>query len=118
MAATQRATVPALGHGIGSTQVTRALATCATEADVVQVLYALLSPVFGYDVVNLQVLERAGWCHRTVVDQGVLQDPGRFPLAESYFASHYEAGRTVAGHPTYDTFQPSRGSPSNPRLAR
>src|ERR1019366_4091781 len=48
------ATPGALVHELGS---------CVTEADIVQVLYRGLEPIFGYDVVLLQVLEREGWYH-------------------------------------------------------
>ncbi|MBO0746182.1 MAG: hypothetical protein J2P43_14275, partial [Candidatus Dormibacteraeota bacterium] len=76
----------------------RALSTCVTEADIAQVLYARLSGPLGYDVVNLQVLERDGWMHRIVVDQGVLQDVRRLRVESSYFATQYGAGVIDAGH--------------------
>src|SRR5689334_1301259 len=44
------------------------LSTCATEADIVQVLYHGLQPIFGYDVVLLHVLEREGWYHGIPID--------------------------------------------------
>ena len=75
------------------------LNTCATEVDIVQVLYAALHPLFGYDVVNLHVLEREGWYHAFAVDSGVLQDVRRRHLSESVSESLYEAGRTVVVHP-------------------
>src|SRR4029077_1633341 len=50
------------------------LRSCVTEADIVQVLYRGFSPLFDYDVVMVQVLEREGWYHRVAVDTGVLQD--------------------------------------------
>lgn len=78
--------------------LTGALSTCTTEADIAQVLYARLSGPLGYDVVNLQVLERDGWMHRIVVDQGVLQDVRRLRVETSYFAEHYRKGETYAGH--------------------
>src|SRR5690349_19541703 len=59
------------------------LSTCATEADIVQVLFHGLQPVFGYDVVLLHVLEREGWYHSVPVDSGVLQDLRRRPLSDS-----------------------------------
>ena len=74
-----------LGHDL-----TQALASCATEADIVQVLYADLHPRFGYDTINLQVLEREGWYHSVPIDRGVLQDVRRRLLAESNFARNYE----------------------------
>jgi PAS domain S-box-containing protein len=69
----------------------RELRSCVTEADIVQVLYRGLSPMFDYDVVLMHVLEREGWYHRTAVDTGVLQDLTRRPLAESYFAKLFAA---------------------------
>ena len=67
------------------------LRSCVTEADIVQVLYRGLSPLFDYDVVLMQVLEREGWFHRIAVDTGVLQEMTRRPVAESYFAKLYAA---------------------------
>jgi signal transduction histidine kinase len=95
----------------------RALASCATEADIVQVLYAQLRTLFGYDAINLQVLEREGWCHRLIVDQGVLQDVRRMPLAESYFAEHFKEGSAAVGHFSGARMQYGRGpgSPDQPR---
>jgi GAF domain-containing protein len=78
------------------TRLLRGLASCATEADIVQTLYAELHPEFGYDVILLQVLEREGWFHETPMDRGVLQDVRRRRLADSVFAAHYEQPRTVA----------------------
>jgi PAS domain S-box-containing protein len=93
-----RASQHELTHRPDRDALIRTLASCATEADVVQVLYAQLRPLFGYDSIHMQVLEREGWCHRVVVDRGVLQDVRRLPLAESYFAAHYEQGAAVLGH--------------------
>src|SRR5579859_6569720 len=70
-------------------RLVRALSSCATEADLVQVLYAELRHVFGYDSINLQVLEREGWYHSLAIDRGVLQDVRRRPLVESLFADCY-----------------------------
>src|SRR5882762_982096 len=61
------------------------LSSCVTEADIVQVLYRGLEPLFGYDVVVLQGLEREGWYHSLAIDSGVLQDIRRRPLATSMF---------------------------------
>src|SRR5882762_9911175 len=58
-------TPAALVHELGS---------CITEADIVQVLYRGLEPLFGYDVVVLQTLEREGWYQSLAIDSGVLQD--------------------------------------------
>ena len=65
------------------------LGSCITEADIVQVLYRGLEPLFGYDVVVLQSLEREGWYHSLAIDTGVLQDMRRRPLATSMFAHMY-----------------------------
>ncbi|HEX6548678.1 MAG TPA: GAF domain-containing protein, partial [Candidatus Dormibacteraeota bacterium] len=69
-----------------------ALRTCATEADVVQVLYQALHQRFGYDVVVLHVLEREGWYHHVAVDQGILQDTRRRRLVDSQWAEFYKRG--------------------------
>src|SRR2546428_13931473 len=71
------------------------LGSCVTEADIVQVLYRGLHPVFGYDVVLLHVLEREGWYHSVPVDSGVLQDLRRRPLSDSVFAPNYAAQSAV-----------------------
>src|SRR6202051_3776910 len=73
-------TPAALVHELGS---------CITEADIVQVLYRGLEPLFGYDVIVLQSLEREGWYHSLAIDSGVLQDIRRRPLATSVFAHMY-----------------------------
>jgi signal transduction histidine kinase/putative methionine-R-sulfoxide reductase with GAF domain len=73
----------------------RELASCTTEADIVQVLYADLHPEFGYDVIVLQVLEREGRLHEVPIDHGVLQDVRRLRLADSHFRPYYERPRTV-----------------------
>src|SRR4029077_19954268 len=70
------------------------LGSCVTEADIVQVLYRGLQPLFGYDVVNLHVLEREGWYHSLPIDSGVLQDLRRRPLSGSMFATQYANART------------------------
>src|SRR5262249_41846938 len=74
-------------------RLVRALSSCATEADLVQVLYAELSKAFGYDSINLQVLEREGWYHSLAIDRGVLQDLRRRLLVESSFADCSRAPR-------------------------
>jgi two-component system, OmpR family, phosphate regulon sensor histidine kinase PhoR len=71
------------------------LSSCVTEADLVQVLYRGLQPQFGYDVINLHVLEREGWLHSLAVDSGVLQDPRRRPLKESMYARQYAYPKTT-----------------------
>src|SRR3979409_485979 len=65
------------------------LGSCVTEADIVQVLYRGLEPLFGYDAVVLHSLEREGWYHSLAIDSGVLQDMRRRPLATSMFAHMY-----------------------------
>jgi PAS domain S-box-containing protein len=91
--------------------VLTALASCVTEADVVQVLYGSLRPLLGYDVVSLQVLEREGWFHALAVDHGVLQDVIRRPLADTVFAANYEEPATTVLHPASQNVlvQRSRG---------
>jgi two-component system, OmpR family, phosphate regulon sensor histidine kinase PhoR len=65
------------------------LGSCITEADIIQVLYRGLEPLFGYNVVLLQVLEREGWYHSVAIDSGVVQDLRRRPLSGSIWADHY-----------------------------
>src|SRR3979490_836808 len=72
------------------------LGSCVTEADLVQVLYRGLHPRFGYDVINLHVLEREGWFRSMAIDSGVLQDIRRRPLRESIFARQYANPRITA----------------------
>jgi PAS domain S-box-containing protein len=71
------------------------LSSCVTEADIVQVLYRGLHPLFDYGVVLLQVLEREGWYHSLAIDLGVLQDLRRRPLAGTVFAGNYKTPRTT-----------------------
>jgi PAS domain S-box-containing protein len=71
------------------------LSTCVTEADLVQVLYRGLHPPYGYDVINLHVLEREGWYHSLSVDSGVLQDVRRRPLSGSVFNKQYANPHSV-----------------------
>ncbi len=73
-------TVSALIHELG---------TCVTEADLLQVLYRGLQGKFGYNSINLQVLEREGWYHSQPIDQGVLQDVRRRPVHESTYAQQF-----------------------------
>ncbi|TMF41028.1 MAG: hypothetical protein E6I30_00775, partial [Chloroflexi bacterium] len=65
------------------------LGTCVTEADLLQVLYRGLQGKFGYDAINLQVLEREGWYHSQPIDSGVLQDVRRRPVRESSYARQF-----------------------------
>jgi len=71
------------------------LSSCVTEADLVQVLYRGLQARFGYDTINLQVLEREGWYHSLPMDAGVLQDVRRRPVRESTFARQYANPKTT-----------------------
>jgi signal transduction histidine kinase/GAF domain-containing protein len=111
----QRAVPPArqsraLRPGLQS-RLVRALSSCGTEADLVQVLYADLHPVFGYDSVNLQVLEREGWYHSLAIDRGVLQDVRRRLLAESFFADCYQEPRPRVVEPPTDAPRPRGRGP-------
>src|SRR5215472_10980447 len=74
-------------------RLVRVLSSCATEADLVQVLYGELHQALGYDSINLQVLEREGWYHSLAIDRGVLQDVRRRLLVESFFADCYREPR-------------------------
>jgi PAS domain S-box-containing protein len=71
------------------------LGTCVTEADLLQVLYRGLQGKFGYDAINLQVLEREGWYHSNVIDAGVLQDVRRRPVHESSYADQFANPKTT-----------------------
>jgi len=103
-------TPAALVHELGS---------CVTEADLVQVLYRGLAPLFGYDVVVLQGLEREGWYHMLAIDSGVLQDIRRRPLANSMFAPLYTNPRTTLVPPRDPTMEEQAKGPGagqSPRL--
>src|SRR5207245_11293830 len=65
------------------------LSTCVTEADLLQVLHRGLQGKFGYDAINLQILERAGWYHSLAMDAGVLQDVRRRPVRESMYVRQF-----------------------------
>src|SRR5205807_4258708 len=71
------------------------LGTCVTEADLVQVLYRGLNTRFGYDAINLQVLEREGWYHSLPIDFGVLQDLRRRLVRDSNFARQFANPKTT-----------------------
>jgi PAS domain S-box-containing protein len=83
------------GPGPSASALIHELGSCVTEADLVQVLYRGLQPRFGYDAINLQVLEREGWYHSVPLDAGVLQDVRRRPLRESSFAKQFASPKTV-----------------------
>ena len=90
---------PARGNGRtpgpSATALIHELGSCVTEADLVQVLYRGLHGRFGYDVINLQVLEREGWYHSLPMDAGVLQDVRRRPVRESMFARQFANPKTT-----------------------
>src|SRR5437879_974183 len=65
------------------------LGTCVTEADLLQVLYRGLQGKFGYDAINLQVLEREGWYHSQPIDSRVPQDARRRPDRESMYVRQF-----------------------------
>ena len=65
------------------------LSTCVTEADLLQVLHRGLQGKFGYDAINLQILEREGWYHSLAMDAGVLQDVRRRPVRESMYVRQF-----------------------------
>src|SRR5487761_1205788 len=103
-------TPAALVHELGS---------CITEADIVQVLYRGLEPLFGYDIVVLHSLEREGWYHSLAIDTGVLQDIRRRPLATSMFAELYRNPRTTLvpiKDPTLEEQAKGPGAGMTPRL--
>ncbi|HEX6349842.1 MAG TPA: GAF domain-containing protein, partial [Candidatus Dormibacteraeota bacterium] len=102
----QRVTQPGTANRQG---LVAALRSCATEADIVQVLYQYLRSAYGYDVVVLTVLEREGWYHAFAIDQGILQDVQRRRLVESLFAPLYAAGKTEIIHPPVEAADRSRG---------
>src|SRR2546430_1469497 len=71
------------------------LSTCVTEADLLQVLHRGLQGKFGYDAINLQILEREGWYHSLAMDAGVLQDVRRRPVRESMYARQFSNPKTT-----------------------
>ncbi len=96
------------------------LGSCITEADLVQVLYRGLQPRFGYDVINLQVLEREGWYHSVPLDAGVLQDVRRRPLREATTAKYFANPRTTvipAVESWRQEFGKGPGTPVRPKFA-
>ena len=110
------------GYARLRSELIRSLQGSATEADIVQVLYAGLHPVLGFDVINMQVLEHEGWYHSVVVERGVLQDVRRRSLAESSFGHLYDHPRTtIIGAATASEYSNVKGrSPGlnrSPRLA-
>src|SRR5437868_12538942 len=92
-AARPRAHVRELGPNAAA--LVHELSTCVTEADLVQVLYRGLKARFGYDTINLQVLEREGWYHSLPIDLGVLQDVRRRLVRDSMFARAFANPKTT-----------------------
>lgn len=102
-------------------EMIRGLQGSVTEADIVQVLYAGLHPVLGFDVINLQVLEHEGWYHSVAVERGVLQDIRRRLISETSLGHLYEQPRTTIidarPGPEYSyVVTRSPGGDRNPRL--
>src|SRR5437899_4345156 len=89
---------PARGNGRtpgpSASALVHELGSCVTEADLVQVLYRGLQGRFGYDAINLQVLEREGWYHSLPMDAGVLQDVRRRPVRESTYSRQFANPKT------------------------
>jgi PAS domain S-box-containing protein len=83
------------GAGTSANALIHELGTCVTEADLLQVLYRGLQAKFDYNAINLQVLEREGWYHSLVLDNGVLQDVRRRPLRESTVAKLFANPKTT-----------------------
>ena len=77
----------------------QALESCATEGEIAQVLFTSLSPVFGYQVVTLHVLEGDGSYHAIAVDAGILQHRVRGLLSRSVTKGLYENGVTAVVRP-------------------
>src|SRR5438270_4172970 len=92
-AARPRAHVRELGPNAAA--LVHELGTCVTEAALVQVLYRGLNTRFGYDTINLQVLEREGWYHSLPLDFGVLQDRRRRLVRDSNFARQFANPKTT-----------------------
>src|SRR6266852_5688924 len=94
--ATPRARVASkVGRSPSAAALIQELGTCVTEADLLQVLYRGLQGKFGYDAINLQVLEREGWYHSLPMDAGVLQDVRRRPVRESVYVEQFANPKTT-----------------------
>ena len=93
--ATPRARGNGKAPGPSASALVHELSSCVTEADLVQVLYRGLQGRFGYDSINLQVLEREGWYHSLPMDAGVLQDMRRRPVRDSMFARQFATPKTT-----------------------
>jgi PAS domain S-box-containing protein len=83
------------GSGLSVNALVQELGTCVTETDLVQVIYRGLAGKFGYNAINLQVLEREGWYHSLPMDAGVLQDVRRRPVRESTYARQFANPNTT-----------------------
>src|SRR2546430_17051025 len=81
--------------GPSVTALVHELSTWVTEADLLQVLHRGLQGKFGYDAINLQILEREGWYHSLAMDAGVLQDVRRRPVRESMYARQFSNPKTT-----------------------
>jgi two-component system, OmpR family, phosphate regulon sensor histidine kinase PhoR len=84
---------------------------------VVQVLYRGLHPRFGYDALNLHILERDGWYHSMAIDSGVLQDGRRRPLKESVYSKQYSNPKSAV-IPTESWKQEKAKGPGTGRRTR
>src|SRR5207248_882066 len=97
-------------------QLLHELASCLTEADILQVLYRNLQPRFGYDVILLTVLERDGWYRVLPIDSGVLQDSRRRPVSGSAFARQYANPQLTVLPAGSKTQQAGRGPGTGQRI--
>ena len=97
-------------------QLIHELASCLTEADILQVLYRNLQPRFGYDVILLTVLERDGWYRVLPIDSGVLQDSRRRPVSGSAFARQYANPQLTVLPAGSKTQQAGRGPGTGQRI--
>jgi PAS domain S-box-containing protein len=97
-------------------QLLHELASCLTEADILQVLYRNLQPRFGYDVILLTVLERDGWFRSLPIDSGVLQDSRRRPVSGSAFARQYANPKLTVLPAGSKTQQVGRGPGTGHRI--
>ena len=98
------------------TDLLHELGSCLTEADIVQVLYRNLHPLYDYDVIVLHVLERDGRFRSLPIDSGVLQDVKRRAVSTSLFARQY-ANPKLAVLPIESKGQlPSKGPGTGRRI--
>src|SRR5438874_5709327 len=97
-------------------QLIHELASCLTDADILQVLYRNFQPRFGYDVILLTVLERDGWYRVLPIDSGVLQDSRRRPVSGSAFARQYANPQLTVLPAGSKTQQAGRGPGTGQRI--